>query len=69
MTISSLLEIRFPKLLRLRQEMKKITRLKVMFHGHNVGTKIRLPEIRCREIIKEVSGGCRELTRYEIALD
>ena len=35
----------------------------------NVGTKIRLPEGRCREIIKEISGGCRELTRYKITLD
>jgi len=34
-----------------------------------VGTKIRLPEGRCREIIKEISDGCRELTRYKITLD
>lgn len=35
----------------------------------NVGTKIRLPETRCRDIIEEVSDGCRELSRYRITLD
>lgn len=31
-----------------------------------VGTKIKLPETRCREIIDEVRSGSRELTRYDI---
>lgn len=31
-----------------------------------VGTKIKLPETRCREIIDEVRSGCRELTHYDI---
>lgn len=30
----------------------------------SVGTKIRLPESRCREIIEEVRSSCTEITRY-----
>lgn len=30
----------------------------------SVGTKIKLPEARCREIIDEVRSGCAEITRY-----
>lgn len=30
------------------------------------GTKIKLPETRCHEIIDEVRSGCRELTHYDI---
>lgn len=32
----------------------------------SVGTKIKLPEGRCHEIIDEVRSGCRELIRYDI---
>lgn len=32
----------------------------------SAGTKIKLPEERCREIIDEVRTGCQELNRYEI---
>ena len=32
----------------------------------SVGTKIKLSENRCREIIEEVSSGCSELIRYNI---
>ena len=31
-----------------------------------VGTKIKLPETRCREIIEEVRSGCTEIIRYDI---
>ncbi len=31
-----------------------------------VGTKIKLPETRCREIIDEVRSGCTEIIRYDI---
>lgn len=31
-----------------------------------VGTKIRLSEERCRELIEEVRSGCKDLTRYDI---
>lgn len=31
-----------------------------------VGTKIKLPETRCRELIEEVRSGCTELIRYDI---
>ena len=31
-----------------------------------VGSKIKLQESRCREIIEEVSSGCQELLRYDI---
>lgn len=31
-----------------------------------VGTKIKLPETRCREIIDEVCSGCTEIIRYDI---
>lgn len=31
-----------------------------------VGTKIKLPETRCREIINEVRSGCTEIIRYDI---
>lgn len=31
-----------------------------------VGTKIKLPETRCREIIEEVRYGCTEIIRYDI---
>ena len=32
----------------------------------SVGTKIKLSETRCREIIDEVISGCREISRYDI---
>lgn len=32
----------------------------------SVGTKIKLPESRCREIIEEVHSGCRELSSYDM---
>ena len=31
-----------------------------------VGTKIKLSERRCRQLIDEVSSGCASLTRYKI---
>lgn len=31
-----------------------------------VGTKIKLPETRCRELIEEVRSGCTEIIRYDI---
>lgn len=31
-----------------------------------VGLKIKIPEIRCREIISEVAAGCTDLTRYTL---
>ena len=31
-----------------------------------VGTKIKLPDTRCREIIEEVRSGCTEIIRYDI---
>lgn len=31
-----------------------------------VGTKIKIPEKRCSEIIEEVRAGASHLTRYEI---
>ncbi len=32
----------------------------------SAGTKIRLPEVRCREIIDRMRFGCREITRYDM---
>ena len=32
----------------------------------SAGTKIKLPETRCRELIEEVRSGCTEITRYSI---
>lgn len=31
-----------------------------------VGTKIKLPETRCHEMVDEVRSGCRELIRYDV---
>ena len=38
----------------------------VMADFIEAGTKIRLSEGRCRELIEEVRSGCRSLIRYDI---